>query len=116
MKFSKESLKKLIKGACYFEVNGGYLSAFRFSQKQIELTKRDGYNEAWRNRVLFSGGIRIEFKTDAEHISFDYKIFTGDCLLGDRSKSLDVLVNGVMYSVNYIYQPPLRTRGKGCLS
>lgn len=104
MKFSANSLKKLIKGACYFETERGYLTAFRFSKKQIDLTKNDGYNEAWRNRVLFSGGIRLEFKTDAEHISFDYKIFIGDCTLDKRSKSLDAWVDGTLYSVNYITQ------------
>ena len=104
MKFSVNSLKKLIKGACYFESERGYLSAFRFSKKQIDLTKREGYNEAWRNRVLFSGGIRLEFKTDATEISFDYKLFIGDCSLDKRSKSLDVWINGVIYSVIYIEQ------------
>ena len=104
MKFSANSLKKLIKGACYFETERGYLTAFRFSKKQIDLTKNDGYNEAWRNRVLFSGGIRLELKTDAEHISFDYKIFIGDCTLDKRSKSLDAWVDGTLYSVNYITQ------------
>ena len=99
MKFSANSLKKLIKGACYFEEEQGYLSPFRFSKKQIDLTKKDGYNEAWRNRVLFSGGIRIELKTDAEHISLDYKAYFGDCEIGGRSKSLDTWVNGVLFSV-----------------
>ena len=75
MKFSVNSLKKLIKGACYFESEGGYLTPFRFSKAQIDLTKNDGYNEAWRNRVLFSGGIRLELITDAENISFDYKLY-----------------------------------------
>ena len=51
MKFSENSLKKLIKGACYFEINRGYLTAFRFSKKQIDLTKRDGYNQSRRDRI-----------------------------------------------------------------
>ena len=102
MKFSANSLKKLIKGACYFEAEGGYLTAFRFSKKQIEMTKRDGYNEAWRNRVLFSGGIRLELKTNARSISFDYKAYFGDCEVGGRSKTLDAWVNGVLYSVTNI--------------
>ena len=99
MKFSVNSLKKLIKGACYFESEGGYLTPFRFSKAQIDLTKNDGYNEAWRNRVLFSGGIRLELITDAENISFDYKLYIGDCTLDKRSKTLDTYVDGVLYSV-----------------
>ncbi len=104
MKFSINSLKKLIKSACYFESEDGYLTPYRFSKAQIDLTKADGYNEAWRNRVLFSGGIRLEFKTDAEHISLDYKIYIGDCTLDKRSKTLDVWVGGILYSVISIEQ------------
>lgn len=102
MKFSSNSLKKLIKGACHFEVERGYLSAFRFSKGQIDMTKRDGYNEAWRNRVLFSGGIRLELKTNARSISFSYKAYFGDCEVGGRSKTLDAWVDGVLYSVTNI--------------
>lgn len=99
MKFSANSLKKLIKGACYFEEERGYLTAFRFSKKQLDMTKADGYNEAWRNRVLFSGGIRLELKTNADNVYFCYKAYFGDCQVGGRSKSLDTWVNGVLYSV-----------------
>ena len=104
MKFSTNSLKKLIKGACYFEAERGYLTAFRFSKEQIELTKKDGYSEAWRNRVLFSGGIRLELRTNAEHICLDYKAYFGDCEKGGRSKSLDIWIGGVLYSVIDINQ------------
>ena len=104
MKFSANSLKKLIKGACYFESQGGYLTSFRFSKAQIDLTKAEGYNEAWRNRVLFSAGIRLELITDAEHISFDYKLYIGDCALDKRSKTLDTWIDGVLHSVISIEQ------------
>ena len=102
MKFSVNSLKKLIKGACYYEVERGYLTAFRFSKKQIDMTKKEGYNEAWKNRVIFSSGIRLELKTDARNISFDFKANFADCEVGGRSKSLDTWVNGVLYSVTDI--------------
>ena len=104
MRLSSNSLKRLIKGACYFEAERGYLTAFRFGKNQLDLIRKDSYNEIWRNRAYFTGGIRLEFKTDATQISFDYKIFIGDCEIGKRSKSLDVLVNGTLYSVNYINQ------------
>ncbi len=104
MKLSSNSLKRLIKGACYFENERGYLIPFRFGKNQLDLIRKDSYNEIWRNRVYFSGGIRLELKTDATEISFDYKLFIGDCTLSERSKSLDVFVNGVLYSVNYVTQ------------
>ena len=104
MRLSANSLKKLVKGACYFETERGYLTAFRFSKKQLDMTRVEGYNEAWQNRVLFSGGIRLEFKTDAERISLDYKLYIGDCSIDKRSKTLDVWVDGVLYSVAAIEQ------------
>lgn len=99
MRFSANSLKKLVKGACYFEEDGGYLTPFRFCKRQINMTKRDGYNEAWRNRILFSGGIRLELKTNARNISFCYKAYFGDCQVGGRSTSIDTWVDGVLYSI-----------------
>ena len=99
MRLSSNSLKRLIKGACYFESDHGYLTAFRFGKNQLDLIRKDSYNEIWRNRAYFTGGIRLEFKTDAEHISFDYKLYIGDCSLDKRSKTLDTYVDGVLYSV-----------------
>ena len=101
MRFSVESLKKLVKGACYFESCRGYLTAYKFCKNQIELTKREGYNQAWRDRTLFSGGIRLEFKTNSTLISFDYKIYKADCSFG-RSNSLDVWMNGTLFSTLYV--------------
>ncbi len=101
MKFSAKSLKKLIKGACYFEIERGYLTAFRFCKNQIDFTKKDGYNQAWRDRAIFSGGIRLELKTNSNFISFDYKIYKADCSFG-RSNSLDVWVNGALFSTLFV--------------
>ena len=95
---SANSLKKLVKGACYYEINRGYLIAYKYSKAQLDLMNRDGYDEFWRDRGSFSAGIRLEMKTDANVISFDYKAHKGLSLV-DRSNSVDVWVNGVLYSV-----------------
>lgn len=63
MKFSANSLKKLIKGACYYEIERGYLTSFKYSKAQIDLMCAEGYDNFWRERGVFSAGIRIELKT-----------------------------------------------------
>ena len=98
MKFSAESLKKLIKGACYFEIDRGYLTAFKYSKAQIDMMSRDGYDEFWRDRGCFSAGIRLELRTSSDLISFDYKV-SGGTDFHALSNSIDVWVDGVLYSV-----------------
>ena len=101
MKFSANSLKKLIKGACYYEINSGYITAFKYCKNQIDLMNKEGYDEFWRDRGMFSAGIRIELKTDSPFISFDYKANKGTSLL-ERSNSLDIWVDGVLFSVLHL--------------
>ena len=101
MKLSANSLKRLVKGACYFEVERGFLTPYRFCEKQLEMARADTFNEIWRNRMVFSGGIRLEMVTDAENISFEFKVYKGDCAFGLGS-SVDAWINGALYSVTPI--------------
>ena len=101
MKFSANSLKKLIKGACYYEIDRGYVTPYKFSKKQIDSMEREGFDPFWRERAVFTAGIRLEIKTDSSYISFDYKSSMGTSLC-DRSNSLDVWVNGELYSVLHL--------------
>ena len=98
MKFSNNSLKKFIKGACYFETNNGYLNSFKFSKTQIDWFKNEGYDPFWYERTIYTAGIRIELKTNSNFVSFDYKNMQG-ALLTSRSNTLDVYVDDVLYSV-----------------
>ena len=98
MKLSANSIKKLIKGACYFETKNGYLMSYKYSKKQIDAMSREGFEPFWRERGAFSAGIRLEIKTDSNNISFDYKSFEGTNLT-DRSNSVDVWINGILFSV-----------------
>ena len=77
MKFSANSLKKLYKGACYFETNRGYVIAYKYCKNQIDLLNSEGYDEFWRDRGLFSAGIRLELITSSDFIAFDYKAVKG---------------------------------------
>ncbi len=110
MKFSANSLKKLVKGACYYEINRGYLTAYKYCKKQIDLMNSEGYNEIWRDRGIFTAGIRLELRTASNFISFDYKTYKGTCLW-ERSNSLDVWVDGVLFSVLHLE----KSRGSVCI-
>ena len=101
MKFSANSLKKLVKGACYYEIDRGYLTAYKYSKKQIDLMHRDGFDPFWYERAIFSAGIRLEIKTSSTYIAFDYKASMGTDLCG-RSNSVDIWVNGILYSVLHL--------------
>ncbi len=70
-KITNEELKAFYKGACHFAESDGFLSAFHYCQKQIDHMSRETYDQFWRLRGMFSGGIRIEFITDSTEISFD---------------------------------------------
>lgn len=98
MKLSNKSLSKLIKGACYFEIKNGYLFSYRYSKAQIEHMSKEGYDKYWLNRALISGPQRIEFKTDATSISFDYKASEAHT----NANTIDLYIDGVLTSVYHI--------------
>lgn len=95
MKLSPKTLKKLVKGAIYFEEDRGYLFCSRYSKEQIDYMAREEYDWGWRMRASFSGGIRLEFKTDSENISFDY--IASD--IHERSNTVDLYINDVLTSI-----------------
>lgn len=94
MKFSNKSLKKFIKGACYFEEKGGYLGAYHYSKAQLDWLFREGGDEFWSSRAIMSGGIRLELKTDSTELCFDYK----GSNKSDKN-SIDLYIDGVLTSV-----------------
>ena len=98
MKFTGKTLKKLTKGAIYFEEDRGYFTPFRYSQAQIEYMADQSYDWGWRMRARFTGGIRLEFKTDATEIAFGYRASHSH----ERANTVDLYVNGVLTSVYYI--------------
>ncbi len=99
MKLSNKTLTRLVKGACYFEMKNGYLSSFRYSKAQIEHMSRDGYDAYWLNRALITGPQRIELKTDATKISFNYKASETHI----NANTIDLYIDDVLYSVYHIY-------------
>ena len=94
MKLSNESLKKLVRGACYFEEIKGYMYLHHYSEEQIEHFKNR--DEFWYTRSVLASGIKIEFKTDAEKISFDYY---ADNVYSDDN-TVDIYVDDVAHLVH----------------
>ena len=100
MKLSNKTLTKFIKGAVCFSEEKGYLCSYRYSRAQMDHMSLDGYDHCWRSWALHSSNIRIEFKTDAQSLSFNYR--SSDVL--DTNNTIDLYINDVLYSVYNIEQ------------
>ncbi|MBQ4509197.1 MAG: hypothetical protein II984_00595 [Clostridia bacterium] len=72
MKLTEKTLMKLAKGVTDYEKENGYILFLRFGKNQIDFMSQDLFDKAWLNWAKFTGGIRLEFKTNSENISFDY--------------------------------------------
>lgn len=105
MKLTGKTLKRLVKGAVYFEEKRGWFTPFRYSQEQIEYMADEKYDWGWRMRARFTGGIRFEFKTDSTKISFDYKASHSH----ERANTFDLYVDGVLADV---YKIEEKLKGK----
>ena len=95
MKLTGKTLSKFMKGACYYEIKNGYFIPYRYSKAQIEYMADESYDYGWRFRALFSGGIRLEFKSNTRTISFDYKASD----VHERANTIDLYVDNVLTSV-----------------
>ncbi len=95
MKLGAKTLSKFMKGACYYETKNGYFVPYRYSKAQIEYMADEGYDYGWRFRALFSGGIRLELRSNATKLSFDYKASDTH----ERANTIDLYINNVLTSV-----------------
>ena len=96
MKLSAKTLKKLIRGACYFEEKNGYTYPYHHTEAQIEhFRKRLDF---WYERSILQAGIKIELVTDSEKMELDY--FAPSCYSG--SDTVDMYVDGLAMGVHYI--------------
>lgn len=95
MKLTIKTLKKLAKGVTYLSQENGYISFYRYGREQISYMARPEYNHGWRNWAKFTGGIRLEFKTVSENISFDY---LSSCQ-HERANTVDLYINNTLTCV-----------------
>jgi len=95
MKLSNVSIKKLIKGACYFEQRGGFLYSYHYTRAQLEYFAPLDF---WNSRSRFSAGIRLEMITDATELSFKLKTD----FYGSDQSTVDLYINDVASNIYYI--------------
>lgn len=104
MKLSANTLKKLVRGACHFEINRGYLSCYHYTPEQFDYLATT-HDPAWLMRAHVSAGVRIEMITGATEISFEYRVTD----YGSPDNTVDVYCDGVAIAV---YRPEGNGRGK----
>ena len=97
VKLSANTLKKLVRGACHFTVNRGYLASYHFSPAQWDYlsTTHDPY---WLVRARVSAGVRIEMISDATEISFEYRVTE----YSSPDNTVDVYCDGVAVAVYHL--------------
>lgn len=95
MKLSNVSIKKLVKGACYFEERGGYLFSYHYTKEQIDYFKN---LVDWGPRARFSAGVKIELITDATELSL--KLCPVD--FNPDQSTVDLYIDGVAHSIYYL--------------
>ena len=95
MKLSVKSLQRLVKGALCSTTKNGYITFYRFGKNQLDYMSNEEYDYGWRNWAKFSGGIRIELRTDSEMISFDY---LSSCQ-HERANTIDLYIDNILSRV-----------------
>ena len=95
MKLSAKTLIKFARGGASYKTDGGIFRAFRFSQKQLEYMHSDAFDQGWTSWAVHTGAVRLEFKTDATEISFDYVASSHI----KESNTVDFIVDGVLEAV-----------------
>ena len=92
MKLCNQRLQTLIHGSYrYLHHKGGYMSFCHYDEEQTEYLK---FNDFFYVRAFFSSSVTVEFITDAQKISFDYKIY-----LAASKDSLDLYVDDVAFAI-----------------
>lgn len=90
-------LRKIYFGAYRFEeTEEGYLQAFQFMREQMDYLEK-AY-DFWFKRCAASACKTLEFITEAEKISFDYKIIEV-C----SEDSIELAVDSLIYDIRYIH-------------
>ena len=100
MKASRQTFKKFIKGALAIRDEGAYICPLTYEEEQIKMfIEVDPAGWGWRSQ--FSAGTRIELKTDATELYFDYTSRE----FSSTDNTFDLYVDGVLQVVHKIEKP-----------
>lgn len=96
MTLSNEELKKIYFGAYNFaDVEGGWLRAFQHTQEQVAWFKQR--MDFYYDRSMASTSKTFEFTTDADSVSFDYKV-----IWKGSPDSFELYTEGLLNQIFYI--------------
>ncbi len=96
MQLSNEELKTIYSGAYSFrETAGGYLQAFQYSDAQMAYFRK--VSDFWYDRCMASTAKTLEFVTEAEKVSFAYKI-----IWEGSQDSFEAAVDGLITDIRYV--------------
>ena len=97
MFLSNTELEKIYFGAYRFEETGeGYLRAFQFNREQMDYFKKAA--DFWFERCDASTCKTLEFTTEAETFSFDYKI-----IWVSSEDTIELAVDSLISDIRYIH-------------
>ena len=96
MILTNKELQNFYFGAYSFEErDDGYLQAFQYTKEQMEYFK--GAFDFWYDRCMATTAKTIEMKTDAQKISFEYKI-----IWKGSEDSFELMIDGLIVKIDYI--------------
>lgn len=96
MILTNKELQNFYFGAYSFEeTNDGYLQAFQYTKEQMEYFK--GAFDFWYDRCMATTAKTIEMKTDAQKISFEYKI-----IWKGSEDSFELMIDGLITKIDYV--------------
>lgn len=97
MKASRQTFKKFIKGALAIRDEGAYICPLTYEEEQIKMfMEADPAGWGWRSQ--FCAGTRIELKTDATELYFDYTARE----FSSTDNTFDLYVDGVLQAVHKV--------------
>ena len=95
MKLTEKTLMKFARGVTGYTKENGYILFLRFGKNQMDFMSQSSFDKAWLNWARFTGGIRLEFKTDSENIDFDY---VSSCS-HPRANTVDLYIENKLHCV-----------------
>lgn len=104
IRLTNKELQGIYCGAYSFdETADGYLQSYQYSREQMDYFK--GTGDFWYERCNASTSKTLEFSTESEKVSFEYKMIW----IGSED-TFELAVDGQIIEINYIHEMPKEGR------
>lgn len=100
MILSNEQIKKIYFGAYSFTEEDGYIRAYQYTKAQMDYFK-EASDDFWYPRSMASTAKTLEFTTDADKVSFAYRI-----IWKGSEDSFEIMADGVISRIVYVKDIP----------